>query len=60
MAGLTQLYAKLKLEVSPVKSAVAQLRSYLLGGKAYFRLANMPGVFAEMDQWRASGGVGGK
>lgn len=30
---------------------VALLRSYLVGWKAYFRLADTPGVFAEVDQW---------
>ena len=104
MAGLTQLYAKLKLRVNPAKSAVApakdrpflgyrfwyaaggavkrrvapkalatmqervrqitsrtggrslvqvvaELRSYLVGWKAYFRLADTPGVFADVDKW---------
>ena len=30
---------------------VARLRSYLTGWKAYFRLANTPGVFADVDKW---------
>jgi RNA-directed DNA polymerase len=30
---------------------VALLRSYLLGWKAYFRLADTPGVFAAVDKW---------
>lgn len=104
MAGLTQLYAKLKLRVNPTKSAVARawerpflgysfwvapgkivkrrvapkalekmkerireitsrnggrslkqvvklLRSYLVGWKAYFRLADTPNVFTGVDQW---------
>jgi RNA-directed DNA polymerase len=104
MAGLTRLYAKLKLRVNPTKSAVApawersflgyrfwvapgkivkrrvapqalvkmkervreitsrnggrslsrviaDLRSYLMGWKAYFRLADTPGVFADVDKW---------
>lgn len=104
MAGLTQLYAKLKLRVNPTKSAVAPawqrsflgysfwiapgkivkrrvapkalekmkervreitsrsggrsltqvvalLRSYLVGWKAYFRLADTPGVFTNVDKW---------
>ena len=104
MAGLTWLYAKLKLRINPTKSAVAPawqrsflgysfwvapgkvvkrrvapkaltkmkerireitsrtggrsltqvvalLRSYLVGWKAYFRLADTPGVFADVDQW---------
>ena len=29
----------------------AELRSYLLGWKAYFRLADTPRVFATLDQW---------
>ena len=104
MAGLIQLYAKLKLRVNPAKSAVAPardrsflgysfwyapgkivkrrvapkalekmkervreitsrsggrsltqvgslLRSYLLGWKSYFRLADTPNVFADVDKW---------
>jgi len=30
---------------------VALLRSYLVGWKAYFRLADTPGIFADVDQW---------
>jgi RNA-directed DNA polymerase len=30
---------------------VAQLRSYLGGWKAYFRLADTPGVLADVDKW---------
>lgn len=30
---------------------VAELRSYLTGWKAYFRLADTPGVFADVDKW---------
>lgn len=30
---------------------VAQLRSYLTGWKAYFHLADTPGVFADVDKW---------
>lgn len=30
---------------------VALLRSYLVGWKAYFRLADTPGVFTDVDQW---------
>jgi len=30
---------------------VALLRSYLTGWKAYFRLADTPGVFADVDKW---------
>jgi RNA-directed DNA polymerase len=29
----------------------AKLRSYLVGWKAYFRLADTPGVFAGIDSW---------
>jgi group II intron reverse transcriptase/maturase len=32
---------------------VEELRSYLLGWKAYFRLADTPGVFHDLDQWIA-------
>lgn len=32
---------------------VEELRSYLLGWKAYFRLADTPGVFHALDQWIA-------
>jgi len=34
-----------------VIQVAAELRSYLLGWKAYFRLADTPGVFADVDQW---------
>ena len=104
MEGLIALYAKLKLRISPAKSAVApawersflgysfwlapgkvvkrrvapkaleamkervrditsrnsgrsltqivaDLRSYLVGWKAYFRLADTPRVFADVDKW---------
>jgi RNA-directed DNA polymerase len=104
MAGLTRLYAKLKLRINLSKSAVAparersflgysfwvapgklvkrrvapralekmkarvrqitsrsggrslshviaELRSYLVGWRAYFRLADTPGVFSDVDQW---------
>ena len=30
-----------------------ELRSYLLGWKVYFRLADTPGVFRSLDQWIA-------
>lgn len=33
--------------------AVEELRMYLLGWKAYFRLADTPGVFLDLDQWIA-------
>jgi hypothetical protein len=32
-------------------TVVAELRGYLLGWKAYFRLADTPGVFTAFDQW---------
>jgi len=32
-------------------SVVAELRSYLPGWKAYFRLADTPGIFADVDKW---------
>jgi group II intron reverse transcriptase/maturase len=32
---------------------VEELRAYLLGWKAYFRLADTPGVFHDLDQWIA-------
>ncbi len=34
-----------------VAAIVAELRGYLLGWKAYFRLADTPGVFTALDQW---------
>jgi group II intron reverse transcriptase/maturase len=34
-----------------VPTVVAELRGYLLGWKAYFRLADTPGVFTTLDQW---------
>ena len=30
---------------------VKQLRAYVLGWKAYFRMADTPGVWRELDQW---------
>lgn len=32
---------------------VEELRTYLLGWKAYFRLADTPGVFRDLDKWIA-------
>jgi RNA-directed DNA polymerase len=32
-------------------AVVAELRSYLVGWKEYFRLADTPGVFADVDKW---------
>jgi len=34
------------------EQVVALLRSYLVGWKAYLRLADTPGVFADVDKWR--------
>jgi len=34
-----------------LKSVVADLRTYLLGWKGYFRLAATPRVFATLDEW---------
>ncbi|HSB78602.1 MAG TPA: group II intron reverse transcriptase/maturase [Candidatus Methylomirabilis sp.] len=34
-----------------IPTVVAELRGYLLGWKAYFRLADTPGVFTALDQW---------
>jgi group II intron reverse transcriptase/maturase len=34
-----------------IEQVCERLRSYLLGWKQYFRLADTPGVFSELDQW---------
>jgi RNA-directed DNA polymerase len=34
-----------------IVQVAALLRSYLVGWKEYFRLADTPGVFADVDQW---------
>lgn len=34
-----------------LRQIIAELRSYLVGWQAYFRLADTPRVFARMDQW---------
>lgn len=34
-----------------IQQVSAELRRYLLGWRAYFRLAQTPGVFGELDQW---------
>ncbi len=36
-----------------LEKVVEELRVYLLGWKAYFRLADTPGVFHDLDQWIA-------
>lgn len=53
-------YTKLKARLRELTSrsggrsltqVVGRLRSYLVGWKAYFRLADTPGVLAAVDQW---------
>ena len=34
-----------------IPKVVAELRSYLLGWKEYFRLSDTPGAFDELDKW---------
>jgi hypothetical protein len=34
-----------------IEQVAAKLRSYLVGWKEYFRLADTPGTFKELDQW---------
>ena len=34
-----------------IVQVVQELRSYLVGWKEYFRLADTPGIFANLDQW---------
>jgi RNA-directed DNA polymerase len=34
-----------------LNEVVKQLRVYVLGWKAYFRLADTPGVWSDLDQW---------
>ena len=34
-----------------IGQVVAELRSYLVGWRAYFRLADTPGVFADVEKW---------
>ena len=36
-----------------LEKVVEELRSYLPGWKAYFRLADTPGIFNDLDQWIA-------
>ncbi len=52
MACLVRLFANLKLQINPTKSVVARdLRSYLRGWKAYFRLAETPTELKTLDGW---------
>jgi len=34
-----------------IRRVAAELRSYLVGWKGYFRLADTPGIFRELDEW---------
>jgi group II intron reverse transcriptase/maturase len=34
-----------------IEQTAAKLRSYLMGWKAYFRLSDTPGIFAQLDEW---------
>jgi group II intron reverse transcriptase/maturase len=34
-----------------LRQVIAELRSYLTGWRAYFRLADTPGIFAGVDKW---------
>jgi RNA-directed DNA polymerase len=34
-----------------IERVASELRSYLLGWKAYFQLADTPGVFGDLDKW---------
>ncbi len=34
-----------------MQAVAERLRSYVLGWKAYFRLAQTPGVFKDLDKW---------
>ncbi len=34
-----------------LEQVIAELRSYLVGWKAYFQLADTPGAFADVDKW---------
>lgn len=55
-----QALAKMKERIREVTSrnggrslarVAAELRSYLVGWKAYFRLADTPGIFSDVDKW---------
>lgn len=56
----SKAYAKLQARLRAITArnggrsltqVVALLRSYLVGWKSYFRLADTPGVFAAVDRW---------
>jgi group II intron reverse transcriptase/maturase len=54
--ALTAMKARVRELTRPMRSqsitrVVADLRSYLTGWKNYFRLADTPGVFRELDEW---------
>jgi RNA-directed DNA polymerase len=34
-----------------IEQVVAELRTYLVGWREYFRLADTPGIFGELDRW---------
>jgi group II intron reverse transcriptase/maturase len=34
-----------------IPTVIAELRGYLVGWKGYFRLADTPGIFRELDEW---------
>ena len=34
-----------------IGQVIAELRSYLIGWKEYYRLADTPGIFRELDEW---------
>jgi RNA-directed DNA polymerase len=55
-AALAELKARVRLITSrsggrSMTGVVAELRSYLTGWKLYFRLAETPKVFREIDEW---------
>lgn len=54
--ALTAMKTRVRELTRPMRSqsitrVVADLRSYLTGWKNYFRLADTPGVFRELDEW---------
>lgn len=55
-AALAEMKARVRVITSrsggrSMKAVVAELRSYLTGWKLYFRLAETPRVFREIDEW---------